>query len=140
MLTRATFRLLGDSVDPASILLEFPGAKTGGHRKGDEVKTRTGKVRGHHSKGVWYLESPLDPHCSVEEHIQWFVGQRKALLSAIDIGRRMGARWDIFLGLFEVVDQAGVEISVQSLQALGELSVPVGFDIYLGSDESNHLT
>jgi len=132
----ATLRICGDDLNPDEITDLLGTTPTHAQRKGDKIiGAKTGRVRIAKS-GMWRLEVA---DCEPEN----LDGQIRELLNKtnrdLSVWQKLSSRYriDLFCGLFMVESNEGLSLSPQSLAALGERSIEIGFDIYGPLDEKS---
>ena len=125
----ATLRICGDDLNPDEITHLLGTSPSQAERKGDKIVGRkTGHVRIVKS-GMWRLRAS---DCEPEN----LDGQIRELLNKtnrdLSVWQKLSSRYqiDLFCGLFMSESNEGLSISHQSLAALGERGIEIGFDIY----------
>jgi hypothetical protein len=69
-MTKATFRLLGNDLDPAILSTEFNIVPSSSHMAGEHPPRQPGRT---YPTGVWTLDSNLDENASLAEHLEWLL-------------------------------------------------------------------
>jgi hypothetical protein len=125
----ATLRISGDDLDPDRVTELLGCTPTKAQRKGDTFTnptsgyTRTAKV------GMWRLEAadrmPEDLDGQIAEILS-------KLTPALDVWRALSERYelDLFCGFFLDKTNEGLDVSSESLLALGQRGISLGMDIY----------
>ena len=132
----ATLRIIGDDLIPAEITEALGASPTHVQTKGEKiVGNNTGKDRTARS-GMWRLVvSDREPE-DLDGQIREILGQ---LTEDLDVWKSIGSRYkmDLFCGLFMECSNEGMELSPESLLALGSRGIKIGLDIYgpTGDDE-----
>lgn len=119
---------MGDELQPEAISLSLGVAPTAAWRKGENLAPAHRPVQLSRS-GYWKLEAtPTEPeNLDVQVH---------ELLSAMTLDLNVWRhitrtyRVDLFCGWFMRAGNEGVEISPETLKALGERGISLGLDIY----------
>jgi hypothetical protein len=129
----ATLRICGDDLNPDEITDLLGTSPTHAQRKGDKfVAPKKGRVRVA-KPGMWRLEAA---DCEPEN----LDGQIRELLEKtnrdLKVWRTLSSRYeiDLFCGLFMAEGIEGLTLSSDSLTALGERGIEIGFDIYSPPD------
>ena len=130
----ATLRICGDDLNPDEITDLLGTSPSHAQRKGDKIVGRkTGHVRIAKS-GMWRLEaSDCEPE-NLDGQVSELLNKTNCDLS---VWQRLSSRYriDLFCGLFMTESNEGLSLSPQSLTALGERGIEIGFDIYGPLDE-----
>jgi hypothetical protein len=123
----ASLRICGDQLDPDEISRLLGGFPTLSYRKGDVKKSKIRDIV--RKSGAWMLNAtdrePEDLDAQVEE----ILGQLTQDL-AVWVSLSKNHRMDLFCGFFMEQTDEGVEISTQTLKALGERGIKLGFCVY----------
>jgi hypothetical protein len=129
----ATFRLVGERLDPEAITRATGVTPDRTIRKGDPVLSG-GEVVSHRRLGVWWIDSarqlsPTDNH--VEDHVVWLLDLLEPLA---DVLRRLadeqGLRADIGCGYSTSRWNSSFGFSAETLGRIAKLGASLGFDIY----------
>jgi hypothetical protein len=132
----ATLRIIGDDLVPNEITQLLGASPTHAQTKGDKI---VGKKTGNVSiarTGMWRLRAS---HCEPEDldgQIRFIFDQLTDDIAAWEsIADRY--RMDLFCGLFMECRNEGMELSPESLLALGSRGIKIGLDVYgpLSDDE-----
>jgi hypothetical protein len=128
----ASFRLLGDRLDPASVTEWLALHPTGAMSKGEELPAgKYGKAHRRHT-GVWLLESEHQiTSTSLERHVVWLLEQVEPRAEALAIVRAaLDLRADFFCYWVSKTGDGGPELSPTTLRRIAALDVPLGIDFY----------
>lgn len=132
---KATFRIMGASLNPDKVSTLLGISPDDSHRRGDPRRNKAGVAQyAPFSEGIWQLyscEKSTDVEAHLTEIINRFKGKDRALLEL----QAMGCRIDIFLGLIGIDGNYGFSVSRRSLEALSQLGVSIGFDVYTKGNE-----
>ncbi len=125
----ATLRIIGDDLVPDEISHLLGPSPTHAQTKGDEiVGKKTGNVR-IAKFGMWRLQaSDCEPE-DLNSQIQFILDR---LTNDLVIWKSLASRYkmDLFCGLFMECGNEGMDISPESLLALGSRGIKLDLDIY----------
>jgi hypothetical protein len=130
----ATLRIFGDDLDPEEISSLLGAQPTESWKKGDELRGKvTGSVR-IAKTGMWRIKAMRREPENLVEQIHELLGQ---LSTDLAVWRTLSERYklDLFCGIFMRSGNDGLELSAESLSALGERQVFLNLDIYDASDD-----
>jgi hypothetical protein len=135
----AALRISGEELDPAEITDLLGCAPTAGQRKGDVL---TGSVTGRSriaKFGMWSLEASDQEPGSLDAQITELLGR---LTPSLEVWSSISRRYDmdLFCGFFMRATNEGLEISAESLAALGRRGIALGLDIYARTLEDMERT
>ena len=125
----ATLRVRGDDLIPDEITDLLGTSPSHAQRKGDRiVGPKTGQERTA-KFGMWGLEASGCEPADLDGQIRELLDRTRSDLS---VWQKLGKRYqvDLFCGLFMASINEGLTLSPQSLAALGERGIEIGFDIY----------
>lgn len=126
--TKATLRVFGDDLNPDDVTRMLGASPTASTRKGD-ARTRPSGEPWLERTGSWRLKaSELEPGNLDAQIQQIFAALTPDMAVWADLSDRF--RLDMFCGLFMRKGNEGLEISPESLAALGARGVTLGLDIY----------
>jgi hypothetical protein len=129
---KASFRLMGDQLDPEALARITGASPSKAHRKGDPRPLPNGKT-GTHRSGLWSLDTSgqLADDAGLDEHLRWLLDRlepsREALKAAI---AEQGLTADFFCGYFMESWNNGFSLSADTLARVAELGAKLGIDIY----------
>jgi hypothetical protein len=129
----ASLRIIGDDLNPEEITSLLGCEPTQGQRKGEAIiGKKIGSVRVART-GLWRLGVADSDPAEIDAQIGEILGR---LSSDLKVWRDLASRFemDLFCGLFMDCSNEGIEISAESLLALGERGIKIGLDIYGGCD------
>ncbi|MFC0018329.1 DUF4279 domain-containing protein [Roseibacillus persicicus] len=124
-----TLRIIGDDLDPEEVSRLLCCRPTSAQRKGEEiVGKKTGTLRVAKS-GSWRFEVSDCENGDLDEQIK---GVFRPLSGDITVWRFLASRFkmDLFCGLFMNCSNEGLDVSAESLLALGERGVSLGLNLY----------
>jgi hypothetical protein len=131
--THATFRLVGDALDPHEITGALGIPPTRALRKDQEIPDGgKGKTTRRQSLGVWLLatEHTLDS-TSLERHLITLLDAIEPTASQLGAVRaRRGLRADFFCYWLSATGHGGPEVSPGTLPRIAALDAPLGIDFY----------
>ncbi len=122
----ATLRISGDDLDPSKLSQLLGATPTLACVKGEPRKPG-GKVIAR--TGQWHLSAKDTEPADIDAQVAEILAQ---LPSDPDIWRSLAARYeiDLFCGWFMNESNEGVEISAETLSALGSRGIKLGVDLY----------
>jgi hypothetical protein len=125
----ATLRVMGDDLIPNEVSVLLGAQPTAAQVKGQEIPTKSASGFRIARSGLWRLRtvdtSPEDVDGQVNELLSKLTSD---LAVWRDLSRRF--RIDLFCGWFMSSSNEGLNISPQTLQALGERGIELALDIY----------
>ena len=105
------------------------GKPTEGHEIGDPV-SRQRPDGSRHQQAYWGLKSSIERTVRLDEHIDELLAFAEGHRDALD-SVRASCSIDIFCGVFTgETGQGGFTFEPAISQRLGDLQLPVGFDVY----------
>lgn len=137
--TRASFRLVGDALDPDEVSAELGLAPTWTAAKDQEIPVgRQGRTSRRQSTGVWLLAS--EDHVdstAVERHLVHLLDAVEPASAAVDaLRRRQELRADFFCYWPSATGHGGPEVSPGTLRRIAALDAALGFDFYKSASGS----
>ena len=125
----ATLRISGDDLDPDRITEMLGCAPTRAQRKGDVLTSTTSGLSRTAKSGMWRLEATDHEPEDLDGQIGELLGR---LTPSLDVWRALSAQYqiDLFCGFFMHETNEGLEVSAESLAALGQRGISLGMDIY----------
>jgi Domain of unknown function (DUF4279) len=127
--TSICLRYFGDDLVPDALTLALGKPPTLSHTKGEVIANKTtGSVRVAKS-GSWLLEVARREPGDLDGQIKELFG---ALTDDLPTWRTLAARYkpDLFVGLFMIEENEGIEMSAESLETLAVRGVSISLDIY----------
>lgn len=126
--SKATLRIFGDELVPEEISRLLGAEPTSAHAKGPVLSKTSGRVVMRHSAS-WRLEAiETAPEC-LDDQVSDLLGQLTQDLSVwSDIASRF--RVDLFCGWLMSSSNEGVEVSPETMLALGRRHIQLSIDIY----------
>ena len=128
-------RVLGDDLNPEEITNLLGRQPTRAGRKGESILRPTGEVMRQRRVGAWILKETPDPDATVNEAI---LGLLATLPHVPAIWKSLTTRFkvDLLCHITVVGVNQGFELPPNVLQAVGELGVTLGVDIFCQSDDA----
>ena len=124
----ATLRISGDNLLPDEVSGFLGAGPTVSHAKGQEIDLPSGRYSITKS-GIWWLSAADTEPEDLDSQVDEILGQLTLDLTVWhDLGKRFDI--DLFCGWFLGGSNEGVDISHQTLLALGERGIRLGVDIY----------
>lgn len=137
----ASFRLMGDDLDPTTITEAIGLAPTQAHRRGDARPTSPEREPAAWRSGLWLLDSAeavSETEQGLDEHLSWLLDQlepRVETLLALARGQRLHA--DFFCGYFMPGRNRGFTLRPSTLGRIAKLEADLGIDIYSEGDSED---
>lgn len=127
--TDATLRISGDDLNPADVSHQLGCQPTSARVTG---KVRVGEQTGTEGKahpGIWRLQAAARSPENLNGQVNELLGQ---LTSDLEVWHDLARRYriDLFCGVFLGSGNEGLELSPDSLMALGQRGIKLGLDIY----------
>jgi hypothetical protein len=130
-----SFRVIGSTLEPSKLTVLFEMDPDIEHKKGDP---RTGKAKNGKTKhytpfdtGLWSIESKLEKHVSIQEHIVNLLERIEPKKDVIEKLRNTGFKMDFYCGyFFSITSQAGISLTNDILKRISELGIDFGVDLY----------
>ena len=125
----ATLRISGEDLDPDRITELLGCAPTYAARKGDVLTSPASGLSRTVKAGMWRLEATDREPEDLNGQIAELLGR---LTASLDVWRTLSGRYriDLFCGFFMRETNEGLEVSAESLVALGQRGIVLGMDIY----------
>lgn len=122
----ATLRISGDDLEPAELSRLMGATPTLACAKGEPRKPGGKAIA---RTGQWHLSAAYTEPADLDAQVKEILGQ---LPSDLELWRSLGARYkiDLFCGWFMNESNEGLEISPETLSALGARGVELGVDLY----------
>jgi hypothetical protein len=132
--TYATLRIF--DVDPEVVTERLCVQPTKTQRRGEHWRTRHGLSWVPHKRDGWFL-SNRDRVTSkdIRRHVDWLIEQVSSCSAELRKLQEEGASNDVFCYWYSKSRQGGPSLYPDAMRALGDLRLPIGFDIYFGDDE-----
>jgi hypothetical protein len=130
--TRASLRVLGDTLEPEEVSALLGRPPTRRRRKGDKVE---GKSEATAPTGAWILDSNLSERVELEEHVEVLLG---SLSNDMDEWSSLTDRFSASMHCSLFLDQynEGFELSPRVTRALADRGIVIAFDIYSGDADA----
>lgn len=125
----ATLRIMGDELVPEEISRLLGAEPTSGHEKGHQAPSGPSGRTVTRRSGLWSLSAeetkPENLDCQVSELLG-------LVTSDLSVWSSIAARFrvDLFCGWFMGSENEGVEISPETMIALGQRGIQLSIDIY----------
>lgn len=130
--THATFRLVGDALNPEEVTAALAVEPTQASRKDDHIAGgRKGTPRIQHS-GVWLLGSEgRVSSTSLERHLVYLLETIEPASLALDrLREERGLTADFFCYWLSATGHGGPELSSETFARIGALGAALGIDFY----------
>jgi hypothetical protein len=134
----ASFRLVGERLNPESITRGTGVIPDHAHRKGDP-RLSGGEVVSHRRVGVWLIDSArelpkTDTH--LEDHVVWLLDLLEPLADVLQrLSDEQDLRADIGCGYFTSRWNSSFGLSAETLARVAKLGASLGLDIYFEERE-----
>jgi hypothetical protein len=131
--TKATLRIAGDALMPEEVSKMLGVAPTSAQRKGQDLRGASGVSR-IAKFGMWRFQAAEASPGDLDAQVQEILGQ---LTDDMAIWDRISALYDVdlFCGWFMKAENEGMEISANTLRALGARGIELSLDIYSGDGD-----
>jgi uncharacterized protein DUF4279 len=127
---KASFRLIGDRIDPDAVTRATGLTPSRSHKHGELMPSGDRVWR----RGVWSLDSEdaaFDRGTELEDHLSWLLDRLEPHADALhQLMAERGLKADFLCGCFIEGFQAGLELSAETLMRIGRLQASIGLDIY----------
>jgi hypothetical protein len=125
--SKAAFCIYGDTLQPDEVNRDLGLQATNSGLKG-ERQSKFPKARPLRTS-IWILDSPLDDHLPLEDHLKWLID---ALEPKLDVVRGITKRYDARLSCGYSSDhgQGGCTFDVTLLERLARLGLPLVLNLY----------
>jgi hypothetical protein len=130
--TRASLRVLGDTLEPEEVSALLGRPPTRQRRKGDKIEGRNEATA---PTGAWILDSNLSERVELEEHVEVLLG---SLSNDMDEWSSLTDRFSASMHCSLFLDQynEGFELSPRVTRALADRGIVIAFDIYSGDADA----
>ena len=131
--SKASLRFIGDSLVPEEITELLLCKPSAAYAKGDKRKIKATGRTVTYPRGAWRLQATEAEPENLNEQIAEIIGKLNPDLS---VWKQLSEKYsvDLFVGLFMVHSNEGMDVSPKSLQLLGERGIVLSLDIYDGSE------
>jgi hypothetical protein len=132
--TKATLRIMGDSLIPEEVTSVLGGTPTEAQRKRQELRGQSGISRTAKS-GMWRLRAIETTPGDLDAQVQEILSQ---LTDDIAAWNRLASQYDIdlYCGWFMEKENEGLGVSATTLRELGARGIELSLDIYSGDGDS----
>lgn len=131
----ATLRLSGDDLNPVEITKLLGCEPTRQQSKGELTESRHGWAPRIAGYGAWRLEATVTEPANIDAQVAELLGKVSAEMSVWhDLTERFHV--NIFCGWFMKEGNEGIDLSPDTLLALGSRRLPLALDIYGADDET----
>ncbi len=131
----ATLRLSGDDLNPDEITKLLGCEPTRRQSKGELTESRHGLAPRIARYGAWRLEATAAEPANVDTQVAELLGKVSAEMSVWhDLTERFHV--NIFCGWFMNEGNEGIDLSPDTMLALGSRRLPLALDIYGADDET----
>jgi hypothetical protein len=125
--SKACFRISGDALQPDEVTRELDLEATSSGLKGGALSSSRRKQPLRTS--IWILNSPLDDHTPLEDHLAWLLDTLEPRLGVINAIAKQH-KTDFFCGFSSDNGQGGCTFDAVLLERLARLGIPLGLDLY----------
>jgi Domain of unknown function (DUF4279) len=136
-LTNATFRLMGDLIQPNELTILLGIQPNFSHAKGDTFESRAGLLK--HRTGIWALESENKLEATnLEKHLIFLLDKLEPVSANIlELITKYSLSVDFHCYWVSATGQGGPLISPKTLMRIANLHAYLDFEIqFFGVDES----
>ncbi len=129
--SRASFRIVGDTLDPKEISSCLGLEATSSGVKGELVRNGFSAVR---PTSVWALRCPLDKLTPLEEHLKWLLDRTEPKVELIS---SVAAKWyvEFFCGYISSSDQVSIQFNPDIMCRLAHMKIPITIDVHVSGEE-----
>jgi hypothetical protein len=125
--SKASFCIYGDTLQPEEISRDIGIQATNSGLKGERQSRypRANPLR----TSIWILDSPLDDHLPLQDHLEWLLGALEPKLDVVNgIAKRLDAR--LTCGYSSEHGQGGCTFDAVLLERIAKLGVPLVLNLY----------
>jgi len=132
----ASFRVIGDLLDPEEITKLLGASPTFSHRKGEVITGRTTGTKREARFGIWLINASKRVPENLDGQVEEVLSQ---LTDDISVWKDLGGQFvlNLFCGLFMKEGNEGLTISPKTLLMLGQRGISIDLDIYDPADENS---
>jgi hypothetical protein len=125
----ATLRIMGDELLPEEISRLLGAVPTSAYAKGHQFRSEASERVVTRKSGIWRLMAKENQPEDLDGQVAELLGQ---VTSNLSVWGNLTARFrvDLFCGWFMGSANEGVQISSETLLALGQRGIMLSFDIY----------
>lgn len=125
----ATLRIMGDELFPEEISRLLGAVPTSAYAKGHQFRSEASERIVTRKSGIWRLMAKQTQPEDLDGQVAELLGQ---VTSNLSVWGNLTARFrvDLFCGWFMGSANEGVQISSETLLALGQRGIMLSFDIY----------
>src|SRR3989442_1401191 len=124
----ATFRFLGDALNPEAITACLALSPTEAHAKGEAVPKHPKRQ---YPTGYWGLDSTLDPCCSLDDHLKHLLERLESRGEAIKAIEQSGCSMSFYCAYFmKTLTDNIVQLDPQTLGRIAALGARLELHIY----------
>ena len=125
--SKASFRILGDTLEPDEVsgILGLQPTRSG--RRGERMSPSSSKTL--LRKSVWILQTPLSDQAPLQDHLEWLLDTLEPKRDAIGEFTKQ-YETDFFCGFSSENGQGGCTFESSLLARLANLGVPLVLDLY----------
>ena len=128
----ATFRFLGDSLNPEALTACMTLSPTEAHAKGEAVPKHPKRK---YSTGYWGLDSTLDPSCALDDHLKHLLDRLESRREAIKAIEQSGCSMSFYCAYFvKTLTDNAVQLDPQTLGRIAALGARLELHIYSDVD------
>jgi Domain of unknown function (DUF4279) len=125
--SKASFCIFGETLQPDDINrdlgLQATNSGLKGRRQSKYPRARPLRT------SIWMLDSPLDDHLSLQDHLNWLLDALEPKLNVVHgIARQYDSK--LICGYSSESEQGGCTFDVALLDRLANLGVPLVLDLY----------
>jgi hypothetical protein len=128
--TKASFRIMGQDLDPSEITKLLNMHPDQSHRCGDPSISKSGHTYADYTEGLWALDSSVDETHTIDAHLEALVTKLWKHRDLLQEFRKRGYKMDIFVGIFGIDDNMGCVLKNTLLRRIMQLGVDLDLDLY----------
>jgi hypothetical protein len=125
---RASFRLIGDSLNPDLVTERLGITPAHAHAKGDlQARNRGRRYR----TGAWIVDSTLSPERPLDDHISQLLDRLEPVIGQILEFESLGCRADFFCAYdFSENTTGGVALEAETISRIAAIRAGLSLSIY----------
>ena len=134
--SKTSLRVIGDPLDPDEITKLLGGSPTSAQKNGDIIIGQTTGNRREAKFRMWRIIASKQSPENLDGQVEEILSQ---LTDDISVWKNLGSRFrlNLFCGLFMKDSNEGMDISSETLMALGQRGITIGLDIYAPTIEDS---
>ena len=128
--TKASFRIMGQDLDPSEITNLLHMHPDQSHRCGDPNISKSGRRYADYTEGLWALHASVDETSAIDAHLEALVAKLWKHRDLLQEFSKRGYKIDICVGIFGIDDNMGFVLKNTLLRRVMQLGVDLDLDLY----------